>query len=102
VIARGIVPGGKYRKPRVKIVFESKMLAEADVDYLTDTILKNLASAFEGLCAMICDANIQPFGPIETRVGEQPPSMAQKSSRYVYQSRLKEGIILPTTPPTKP
>jgi hypothetical protein len=97
----GVVPGGKYTKPRVKIVFGSKPLAECDVDYLIETVLENLGSSFEALSAMLCDANIEPFGPLVTQIGEQPPEMVARSSRYAYQSHFKEGVVLPTSPAQK-
>jgi hypothetical protein len=96
-----VVPGGLYRKPRVKIVSGSEVLADADVDYLTNKILENLAGAFESVCVVMCDANIKPFGPVETRVGQQPEEMARKGSKFVYQSWLREGVVLPTAPMPK-
>lgn len=89
-----VLPGGKYTKPRVTISFGREPIAECDVDYLTKLMLENLGSSFESLCAVLCDANIKPFGPVVTQVGLQPSDIATHGSRYTYHSHLKEGIDL--------
>lgn len=86
------VPGGLVRKPRLIITFEEKKLVDSDIDYFMKLFLEKAGETFEDMCALLCDANIVPFEPLETRVVTDQPDGSSGPRRYRYVSHFKEGF----------
>lgn len=85
-------PNGFVSKPRLTIVFKGKTLADSDIDYFMGVYLQKAGEVFEDMCALLCDANIVPFGPVETRVVTEQTDGSSGPRRYQYRSRFKEGV----------
>jgi len=92
------IPGGGISKPRLVITFKGKKIVDSDIDYFMQIFLEKSGEVFEDMCALLCDANTVPFGPIETRVvtTQAPDSVGPRQYKYV--SNFKDGF---GPPPSK-
>jgi hypothetical protein len=89
------VPGGGILKPRLVINFKNKKIVDSEIDYFMKLFLDKTGEVFEDMCALLCDANIVPFGPIETRVASEQPNNSLGPRNYRYLSQFKDGFQLP-------
>jgi hypothetical protein len=90
------IPGGFISKPRLVLIFKQKKIVDSDIDYFMKLFLGKTGEAFEDMCALLCDANIVPFGPVEARVVTEQAGESTGPRRYRYFSKFKQGFEPPS------
>lgn len=93
-------PGPTISIPSIEIAHPKSALGRMGIVTFVEHMIDACSGAFDGLCAILCDANVKIFGPLVAQVVYRAPEHELNGVRFTWRADFKEGAVLP--PPRTP